>query len=68
MSLPQQYHISTMTCWHDPAKDEVMKKWMYDVYEHAQPVSCGQYVADFDENHRITKVSSLCPQHEATTS
>ncbi|KAK7715950.1 hypothetical protein SLS57_006701 [Botryosphaeria dothidea] len=56
MSLPQQYHISTMTCWHDPAKDEVMKKWMYDVYERAQPVSCGQYVADFDENHRITKV------------
>ncbi|KAH7051198.1 hypothetical protein B0J12DRAFT_718870 [Macrophomina phaseolina] len=56
MCLPQQYHISTMTCWHDPAKDEKMKKWMHDAYSRAQPVSCGQYVADFDERHRITKV------------
>lgn len=57
MCLPQQYHVSTMTCWHDPAKDEEMKKWIYDAYSRAQPVSVGQYVADFDENHRITKVS-----------
>ncbi|KAB2575816.1 Tetrahydrocannabinolic acid synthase [Lasiodiplodia theobromae] len=56
MCLPQQYHVSTMTCWHDPAKDEEMKKWIYDAYSRAQPVSVGQYVADFDENHRITKV------------
>ncbi|GME45639.1 putative FAD-linked oxidoreductase YvdP [Neofusicoccum parvum] len=56
MCLPQQYHISTMTCWHDPAKDAEMKKWIYDAYSRAQPVSCGQYVADFDETHRITRV------------
>ncbi|KAK0662708.1 Inactive tetrahydrocannabinolic acid synthase [Lasiodiplodia hormozganensis] len=56
MCLPQQYHVSTMTCWHDPAKDEEMKKWIHDAYSRAQPVSVGQYVADFDENHRITKV------------
>lgn len=35
----------------------MMKKWLTKVYERAQVVSCGIYVADFDADQRMTKVA-----------
>lgn len=57
ISLPQHYYISSMTCWTDPDWDEKMRKWMENVYQIAETVSCGQYIADFDVNQRMTPVS-----------
>ncbi|OJJ39736.1 hypothetical protein ASPWEDRAFT_25537 [Aspergillus wentii DTO 134E9] len=58
ISLPHQYCISTMTCWKDPTWDERMRRWMYEVYSRAAPVSCGQYIADLDAKQRMTPVMS----------
>jgi len=57
ISLPQQYYISTMTCWTDAADDARMRKWMYDQYAALSPAGVGQYIADFDVTHRLEKVS-----------
>ncbi|OCL12642.1 FAD-binding domain-containing protein [Glonium stellatum] len=56
LSLPQKYYISTMSCWRDPRRDQVMRKWMLDTYSRAGEVSCGQYAADFDATQRMSKI------------
>lgn len=33
-----------------------MDKWLLDVYQRADKVSCGVYIADFNPKHRMTKV------------
>lgn len=58
-SLPQQYYMSTMTCWTDPADDLRMRKWMYDQYSKVSAVGVGQYVADYDVTHRRERVSLI---------
>ncbi|KIW79754.1 hypothetical protein Z517_06368 [Fonsecaea pedrosoi CBS 271.37] len=57
-SLPQQYYMSTMTCWTDPTDDTRMREWMYDQYSKASAVGVGQYIADYDVTHRKEKVMS----------
>lgn len=34
-----------------------MDRWLLDAYTKADKVSCGVYVADFNEKHRKPKVS-----------
>jgi hypothetical protein len=56
LSLPQKTYVSTMLCWKDPEQDASMDKWLLDAYTKADKVSCGVYVADFNEKHRTPKV------------
>lgn len=58
LSLPQKAYVSTMLCWKDPEQDAAMDKWLLDAYTKADKVSCGVYVADFNEKHRKSKVIS----------
>lgn len=46
-----------MLCWKDPKEDAAMDRWLLDAYTKADKVSCGVYVADFNEKHRKPKVS-----------
>ncbi|ETS80071.1 hypothetical protein PFICI_07600 [Pestalotiopsis fici W106-1] len=48
-SLPQQYYISTFSGWKDPARKAEILKVMEASYKKAELVSCGMYVADFDQ-------------------
>lgn len=57
LSLPQKSYISSMLCWKDPNRDTAMDNWLLKVYEKADTVSCGVYIADFNQKHRMTKVS-----------
>ena len=59
LSLPQKHYVSTMTRWKDAADDESLRKWMYDAYEGLEKLSVGQYIADFDVNQRLRKVSLI---------
>ncbi|CAH0024577.1 unnamed protein product [Clonostachys rhizophaga] len=56
LSLPQKTYVSTMLCWKDPKEDAAMDRWLLDAYTKADKVSCGVYVADFNEKHRKPKV------------
>jgi hypothetical protein len=56
LSLPQKSYISSMLCWKDPNRDAFMDKWLLNAYEKANTVSCGVYIADFNQKHRITNV------------
>lgn len=48
LSMPQQYYISTITQWKDPAHEPGIYQHMRDRYKRALPVACGVYVADYD--------------------
>ncbi|KAJ6027597.1 uncharacterized protein N7446_003808 [Penicillium canescens] len=56
ISIPQNFYIASMSCWTDPSWDDRMSRWMREVYTRASKVSCGQYIADFDANQRLTPV------------
>lgn len=59
VSLPQKLSVTTMACWKDAKQDAIMDEWIYNAYKEAEQVGRGQYVADFDVRHRLTKVSIL---------
>lgn len=59
ISIPQQYYISTMTCWKDASWDSEMRNWMLNTYNKLDKLSLGQYIADLDVTHRIPKVITL---------
>ncbi|KAF9872122.1 hypothetical protein CkaCkLH20_10459 [Colletotrichum karsti] len=56
LSLPQKAYVSTMCCWKDAQYDSAIDNSLLDAYTKADAVSCGVYVADFNEKHRMTKV------------
>jgi hypothetical protein len=56
-SLPTDLYIANYLVWRDAKDDLMMKQWLTKVYERAQIVSCGIYVADFDADQRMTKVA-----------
>lgn len=57
ISLPQQYFVSTLVCWTDPASDAKMRRWTRETYTNAASIAAGQYIADFDITNRLSKVS-----------
>ncbi|OAL54688.1 FAD-binding domain-containing protein [Pyrenochaeta sp. DS3sAY3a] len=52
LSLPQKCYVSAMNCWKDPERDAANDAWMQRVFERAEKVSCGIYVADVNEKAR----------------
>ena len=58
-SLPSEYYISTFLVWEDQRDDEKHRIWLKDTYTEVAKVSCGTYIADFDAEMRMTKVSLL---------
>ena len=55
-SLPQQYYIAAFVGSKDPSKEKELKKHTFDVLKHAEPVSCGMYIADYEHEHRQANV------------
>jgi hypothetical protein len=48
-----------MARWNSPSRDPFVDKWMFDAYTRADKVSVGQYIADFDVTHRMTRASLI---------
>lgn len=40
-----------------------MDRWQHDAFERAEKVSCGIYIADFNENQRMAKVIESVREH-----
>ncbi|KIW97411.1 uncharacterized protein Z519_02804 [Cladophialophora bantiana CBS 173.52] len=55
-SLSQKSTTSTLVCYQDPAKDDVVDKWMKDTYANLEKVSVGIYAADYDKEQRLSRV------------
>jgi hypothetical protein len=57
-SLPSEYYIASYVVYSDPKDDKKMQQYLKKVYQVAEKVSVGTYVADFNAEHRMTKVWS----------
>lgn len=55
-SLPSEYYVASYVVYKDPKDDQRMKEYLSRVYDVAEKVSVGTYVADFDADQRMTKV------------
>lgn len=54
-SLHTDAYVAAYTVYDDPAEFDRNRAWVSEVFEHAQPVTAGQYLGDSDMSHRQLK-------------